>query len=260
MPKQCPKCSYIRNESDAAPSTECPSCGVIFSKFKLTCPRCKHVASAEEVTKPGTCPECGVDINWFIQSTREKKRSSTEDESIRRTIRCSDCSEQVHDGATTCPNGHLQIFSKDRAKKSVHPHMKQLLGLSGSIILFVGVFAPIVSVPIMGNINFFQNGKGDGIIVLVLAVASLALVLIQRYKWLWLTGTGCLGVTMFTFINFQLTISQMKSQMESQLAENPFRGLVDMTMQSIQLQWGWALLIVGAGLVIASAALREELK
>jgi ABC-type antimicrobial peptide transport system permease subunit len=137
---------------------------------------------------------------------------------------------------------------------------KQLLGLVGSIILFVGVFAPIVSVPFLGNMNYFQNGKGDGIIVLVLAVASLALVLTKNYKGLWFTGLGSLGLMLFTFINFQSKMSQIKSQMESQLTGNPFRGLADMAMQSVQLQWGWALLIVGAGLVIASAALKEESK
>jgi len=46
--------------------------------------------------------------------------------------------------------------------------------------------------------------------------------------------------------------------MESELAGNPFRGLADMAMQSVQLQWGWALLIVGAALVIASAAIKDE--
>lgn len=135
---------------------------------------------------------------------------------------------------------------------------KQVLGLIGSIILFIGVFTPIVSVPIMGNMNYFQNGEGDGTIVLVLAVISLILVLAKKYKGLWFTGIGSLGVMLFTFINFQSEMSQAKADMESELAGNPFRGLADMAMQSVQLQWGWALLIVGAALVIASAAMKEE--
>ena len=53
-------------------------------------------------------------------------------------------------------------------------------------------------------------------------------------------------------------MSQAKADMESELAGNPFRGLADMAMQSVQLQWGWALLIVGAALVIASAAMKDE--
>jgi hypothetical protein len=135
---------------------------------------------------------------------------------------------------------------------------KQILGLIGSIVLFIGVFAPIVSVPIMGNMNYFQNGKGDGTLILILAIVSLVLVLTKKYKGLWFTGVGSLAVMAFTFINFQMKISDMKSQMETELAGNPFRGLADMAMQSVQLQWGWALLIVGAGLVIAGAAMKDE--
>lgn len=135
---------------------------------------------------------------------------------------------------------------------------KQLLGLIGSIILFIGVFTPIVSVPIMGNMNYFQNGRGDGTIVLGLAVISLVLVLAKKYKGLWFTGLGSMAVLAFTFINFQMKISNMKSEMENEMAGNPFRGLADMAMQSVQLQWGWALLIVGAVLVIASATVKED--
>lgn len=136
---------------------------------------------------------------------------------------------------------------------------KQVLGLIGSIILFIGVFTPIVSVPIMGNMNYFQNGKGDGTIIIGLAVISLILTLSKKYKGLWLTGLGSLGVMAFTFINFQMKMSEAKSQIEIELAGNPFRGLADLAMQSVQLQWGWALLIVGAALVITTAAIKDDM-
>jgi len=31
--KTCPKCNYTRKSTDYAPDYECPSCGVIYSKF-----------------------------------------------------------------------------------------------------------------------------------------------------------------------------------------------------------------------------------
>lgn len=110
----------------------------------------------------------------------------------------------------------------------------------------------------MGNVNYFQNGKGDGTIVLVLAVMSIILVLAKKFKMLWFTGLGSMAVMAITFINFQMKMSDAKAKMETELAGNPFKGLADMAMQSVQLQWGWALLIVGAALVIASAAIKEE--
>ena len=136
--------------------------------------------------------------------------------------------------------------------------MKQILGLIGSIVLFIGVFMPIVSIPIMGNMNYFQNGKGDGTIILVLAIISFIFVLIKKFKGLWFTGLGSMAVMVFTFINFQIKMSDIKAQMETELAGNPFRGLADMAIQSVQLQWGWALLVAGAALVIASAVIKEE--
>ncbi len=134
---------------------------------------------------------------------------------------------------------------------------KQILGLVGSVILFIGVFTPIVSVPIVGNLNYFQNGRGDRVIVLVLALISLVLVLIKWYRWLWLTGPLSLGVMLYTFINFQVRMAEATAKMEQELANNPFRGIADIAMQSVQIQWGWAVLVVGAALLIAAAAVRE---
>ena len=50
----------------------------------------------------------------------------------------------------------------------------------------------------------------------------------------------------------------MKKQMELELADNPFRDLADIALQSVQLQWGWALLIVGSVLLIVSAAMKDK--
>jgi hypothetical protein len=136
---------------------------------------------------------------------------------------------------------------------------KQVLGLIGSIILFLGVFMPIISVPIIGNINYFQNGKGDGTIIIILAAVSLILVLSKKYKGLWFTGFGSLAVLVFTFINFQTRMSRARFELQLELADNPFASLEELALQSVQLQWGWAVLIVGAALLIAAVAIKEEM-
>jgi hypothetical protein len=134
---------------------------------------------------------------------------------------------------------------------------KQLLGLIGSTILFIGVFTPIVSFPFRGSVNYFQNGKGSGTAVLILAVISLVLASAKKYKGLWFTGLASLCLILIRFMHFQSKMSQIKTNLGGNLAGNPFRGFADFAMQSVQLQWGWALLIGGAALVIASAASKE---
>jgi hypothetical protein len=135
---------------------------------------------------------------------------------------------------------------------------KQKLGLAGSIVLFIGVFAPIVSLPIVGNMNYFRNGQGDGVLVLFLALLSLVLTLRERFSWLWATGLLSLGLLFFTFVNLQARMSTARAEMQSDLAGNPFGGIANVAMQSVQIQWGWAVLVVGAVLIIAAAAVRED--
>ena len=136
---------------------------------------------------------------------------------------------------------------------------KQAIAIVGAILLFLGVFAPIFSVPLLGTINYFQNGKGDGVIVLVLAIVSVALALVKLYKGLLLTGGGTIAILVFTLFNFQSKMSDLRSSMEKELAGNPFAGFGQAALNSIQLQWGWAVLFVGACLVITAGLMRAEL-
>ena len=135
---------------------------------------------------------------------------------------------------------------------------KQILGLIGSVVLLIGVFTPNAIIVSMGSRTYFQNVQGDDTIILVFAVISLVMTLMEKYKVLWFTGSASLAVMLFTFINFQTRMSQFRADMELELADNPFRGLAEMAISSVQLQWGWAFLVVGAALVITSAALKNK--
>ncbi len=106
--------------------------------------------------------------------------------------------------------------------------------------------------------NYFHNVKGDGTIVLILAGSSLILLLYKKYKGLWYTSLGALGIMAFTLFNFQTTMSQARAEMKRDLAHNPFKGLAVLALESVQLQWGWALLFVWAGLILAATAMKEE--
>lgn len=132
------------------------------------------------------------------------------------------------------------------------------LGIAGAAILFVGVFAPIISAPIVGNQNYFQNGEGDGIILIVLAAVAFALAVGRQFRILWVPGAGALSVLAYTYFNVRAGIADMRADLQTDLAGNPFAGFAEMAVQSIQLQWGWALLIIGAGLLIASSVVAAQ--
>ncbi len=130
-----------------------------------------------------------------------------------------------------------------------------LLGLVGSVALCVGVFAPLLSAPIVGSQNLFANSQEMGGIVLLTGVASLGVVLVKKYEALWLTGLGGLAMTVLAFLNFYKEKKQIK--LDSQ--DDPYFAEAASAMADIlQIEWGWAVLLVGSILLIACAAIHDE--
>jgi hypothetical protein len=104
----------------------------------------------------------------------------------------------------------------------------------------------------MGAQNLFQNGRGDGVVILVLAGLSLVATLARQYHPLILTGLAALGLLLYSFVTFQRALSELQTTLDTDLAGNPFRGLADLAVQAVQLQWGWILLMIGAVLLIVA--------
>ncbi len=218
--------------------------------MKIKCPLCDFENEEGSIF----CSNCNIPL-LKPEASNIKENPHIKIKKEKKDTKLDYISNKIDDAATRF---HESRESSELYERGNKKGTKQLLGLIGSAVLFVGVFAPIVSVPIMGNINYFNNGKGDGVIVLVLATISLILILLKKFKGLWFTGLGSIGIMVFTFVNFQLSLANTMAQMETELVGNPFRGIADMAMQSVQIQWGWALLIIGAVLLIASAAIKEK--
>jgi heme/copper-type cytochrome/quinol oxidase subunit 2 len=133
----------------------------------------------------------------------------------------------------------------------------------GLIAMFIGLFLPIVYIPIMGDIsyvNYITEKRIDGLLMLLLVVSSFILIVANKYKGLLFTGMASIGVMAFTLTELLKKISNAKHNLNADLAlaDNPFRGLADMVVNSVQLQWGWAILFIGAVLLIVSYTISDN--
>ncbi|NLX26981.1 MAG: hypothetical protein GXY61_13660 [Lentisphaerae bacterium] len=136
---------------------------------------------------------------------------------------------------------------------------KQTMGISGAIILLIGVFTPVISAPIIGSMTYMQKSNATGICILILAIASLILSLKGVNKILLGTGVLSLSIILYTLIDYQIALKKSISQAESQADDwAMFHELTTDIMKSVHLQWGWTILIVGSGLIILSAVLKNK--
>ena len=150
----------------------------------------------------------------------------------------------------------LQLFFTERPRETRWG--RALLAVTAAIVLVIGTFRPIVSFSFVGSVDYFRDGYGDGYILLIMAGLSLALAVTGRWKQVLVPALGSLAMILWTFLSVQDTMSQVRSGAVAALTGNPYEGLAPSVMQSIQWEWGWVLLFAGSGLLVYSAARRDQ--
>ena len=132
--------------------TACRECGREVSTAASACPHCGVPDPSGATLQSGACGGCGKEI---VVASHEL---------------CPHCG--VKD-----PHVPYQVLlARGEATRSRSGlEVEAILALVAACILFVGVFLPALHIPLSGPVNYFQNGRGDGVLIIVLAVAAATL-------------------------------------------------------------------------------------
>ena len=128
---------------------------------------------------------------------------------------------------------------------------KQKLGYIGCGLLVVGLFLPIVYMPIVGNVTLMSNGSNlTALALLVLGGISAVLVAKDRQQDLIWPGAASVASLIYLFGRLQYDLSQMKAETSDSLNGHALASVAQASMGAIQVQWGWLVLAAGAGLLV----------
>ncbi len=141
----------------------------------------------------------------------------------------------------------------------------QALSLIGSGAILISAFAPILNVPVVGAVTYF-NGNSEfalviGVLLVILGIGSLVFALIEKYAWLYAVGFCALSIALGTLVTWKWYVARATSA-PSAAASGVFdyftrsasKGLVERS----SLSFGFPLLIYGAVLVILTALMRPR--
>jgi hypothetical protein len=212
-----------------------------------------------------SCPKCSVDLRLPLPSGRQVCTGCGWSNTAATTV--VPASPQVRDIGFEALDKVKSFAGKaiERSQGTLDETLpinnsfdekRQNFGYIGAGMLFVGCFCPLISMPLGASVTYFNSGRGDGIFIVVLSLLTFAITYKKSFKWLWATGLSSLGLLLFALYNFMALINTAKDSMESTLAGNPFRGFADLAVQSVQIQWGWALLILGSLIVLVAAIMK----
>ena len=130
------------------------------------------------------------------------------------------------------------------------------LGLIGSVLLLAGLFLPLFSVPLLGAITYYSNAQTQALMIGALALVSAGLAAAGHVRWLLATGLGALGVMAATYMRSRAALERMRDDLGGDGFEGEIlRALADRAADAVKVEWGWAVLILGAFMVIVAGAL-----
>ncbi len=134
---------------------------------------------------------------------------------------------------------------------------KQVIALFGAVLLLLGVFLPSLSFPIVGYRNYYEQAHWSGILLIAMALISAAIALVRCYRMLYLTGGISFGVLLYTFIDVQSNLHDANKEID--LDNDLFKELAKVGWRSVQMEWGWAVLLIGTLLLLVAAAMPEAI-
>jgi hypothetical protein len=150
--------------------------------------------------------------------------------------------------------------------RDLRTHSKsQSLSLIGSGAILIAAFAPLMNVPVVGAVTYFNGDSqiaiATGLAIIVLGVASLICALIEKYSWLYGIGFSSMLIALGTIVSWKWYLARASNS-----PSPPANGILDYFTQSASkglaghssLSFGLPLLIYGAVLVMLAALLRPR--
>jgi hypothetical protein len=136
------------------------------------------MASQDRRTRPVVrfkCPECGEELEADASASGE-------------VLDCPLCRDPVEVPYVTAAQMARRVAgARSQSRLAADAPGKRgglTFGVLGSLLLIIGVFAPVVKMPVMGTINYLANVAGGGGIVLALAAGALLATVSGRFRWL----------------------------------------------------------------------------
>lgn len=142
--------------------------------------------------------------------------------------------------------------------EDIEINIVQVVGFVGVALTIAGIFSPMMTIPIVGTVDYMRGGSEEAVSLLLLSFLSIFFLIKKRYEWLYGSGIWAFLLVLTTCIYYQSRISEAVSAFNREMRGNPFRGLGDLAMANMGLSWGWFLLFSGTGLLVYSAYLNNK--
>lgn len=159
---------------------------------------------------------------------------------------------------------YAHLRPTNHKNEAVNRIIAQVIGAGGAVTLLIGVFCPLLTMGIAGNLtflNFGMHGYWEPAALLTLAVLALIAGFTELYSLFWLTGLGSLGVAAYSFITIYPFLNDrqgvdgaIKKELDA-ITEPMWKALAEGVAKAAEphLGYAWVLLLAGSIALLIAA-------
>lgn len=137
--------------------------------------------------------------------------------------------------------------------------VRQIIASLGATFLMVGVFMPILGIPIFHDQSLMDLQPNVAWVLLGLAALTILLSVIRQLRWLYAPGIITLALITYTPLAIQARKDAIQSDIKQHVASLP-GGLARSFVGATDLKYGWTLMMLGAVMVLAVPLLGPRLE
>ena len=136
----------------------------------------------------------------------------------------------------------------------------RIFTLIGSSLIALGTFVPFLGVPVLHDKTYWQLSTTGAIILIVLALLSMVAAGFRKFGWLYLTGLGSLGLLLYSIQKVSTRKADVLTDLAQSLEGSPLKGLGLGFVNAVDYRYGWAIMLLGAIVLIAVPLLGSRIK
>jgi hypothetical protein len=129
------------------------------------------------------------------------------------------------------------------------------LTIAGTFALLFALFSPLVTIPMLGSINYTKLGWQWVVLVLLIS-AAVTITLLKKYHLLWIVAALAAGLVSYTFTFIQLSLMDLHHLGEPSVTDDPGTSLgkifTAVFTASSGLDWAWPIVIAGVALLYSA--------
>jgi len=129
--------------------------------------------------------------------------------------------------------------------------IQRIAAVVGGLLMAVGVFVPMLSIPVLRDDSYFHLSPGGAAIILALGGLSVLIAVVGRFRLLYITGMLALGLLIYTYFEVQQRKSSAQSDLRERVIDTPLKNLSRGLISSVGLRFGWPMMMLGAAIIVA---------